>query len=83
MGVDIYRSRYTPGINAYQTRFKKGETVIWKSINGYTVKIIIDSERMVHDGTGKEIYGYECIFKDDNSRCFVDEHQIIDWNGKE
>ncbi len=81
MGVDVYRSRYTPGIKAYQTRFKKGETVIWKAANGgYTVEIIIDSERMVHDKTG--VYGYECIFKDDNIRSFADENQIIDWVGK-
>ena len=80
IGITVYRSKFTPGIIAKETCFRKGEMVRYRTRNGQELDIIIDcNEKMKHNIV---LLGYESIFTDDNSRNFAAEDGIIGWSGK-
>lgn len=79
MGVQIFVSRHTPGLeNGKGVKFEIGETVKYRMRNGHETDITIDSELCSNMG----YLGYEAIFHDDGGRYFAVDEGIIDWEGK-
>lgn len=79
--VQVYGSRFTPGIKAHETRFSIGDVVTYRLLDGRTeVRITIQSEFMHH--VRARIGGYEAIFPD-GKLCFADVERIVDWRGKD
>lgn len=79
----ISRSRFTPGMkDGRDVSFDRGEVVTYRTRNGDTVEITIDSEIMRNAEAPGDGTGYESIFHDDGQRYFASRQQIIDWNGK-
>lgn len=78
--MQVFSSRFTPGVKGFDVHFLKGEVVKYQMKNGDIIDIIIDSERMKHEEC--ENYGYEAIYSDDGKRYFADGGRIIDWEGK-
>lgn len=73
----VFQSRYTPGLkNGAHVKFNKGETVSYRTRDGRTYRIKIDSELMQNSG----YLGYEAIFED--GRYFAVAEGIYDWDGK-
>ena len=78
--VQVYCSRFTPGVTGDNVGFDVGETVQYQLSDGRIINITIDSERMSHDGC--PCLGYEAIFSDDGKRYFARGDKIVGWDGK-
>jgi hypothetical protein len=72
--VQIYRSRFTPGVTGDQVKLDVGERVKYTLLDGMVVNAIVDSERMSHAECPN--LGYEMIDESEGSRFFGDGQRI-------
>ena len=78
--MQVFRSRFTPGVLGDEVDLKIGETVKFELLNGKTVDVEICSGRMKHARC--ETFGFEGIFSDDGQKAFADGKRIIGWEGR-
>lgn len=79
--MQIYKSRYTPGVTGNEVHLKIGEKCTYQLLNGSTIDIEIVSDRMSHDAT--PYLGYEAIASDTGKIVFADGIRIIGWEGRQ
>ena len=68
--MPIFRSKFTPDVEASAIPLEKGQKVWY----GGKVEVVIDSEPMQHDNCPN--LGYECIFQDNGERGFADSEGL-------
>lgn len=78
--MNIYKSRFTPGVLGNEIKLEIGEVCKYRLLDGTEIDVTIDSDRMTHEKC--PTYGYEAIFSDNNEMSFVDGERIIDWKGR-
>lgn len=79
--VEIFKSRFTPGVIASKIRLEIGETVKYKLQDGTVIDAIIKSKKMTHRQCPS--FGYEALMLDNNTVGFIDVSRIVSWDGKD
>lgn len=81
--IAVYRSKYTPGIKASETRFAIGEVVDYRLRKAHkVVQVKITSGPMWHPEAPGDGLGYEGQFSDTGEIGFASNEGIVNWPGK-
>lgn len=81
MGIELYRSRFTPGVSAGDILLEVGELIDYELLNGTVIQAKITSKRMTHAKCEPHL-GYEAIDLRDQKRFFADGRRIVNWDGR-